>query len=530
MTTVHREREAKFEGAGRFDPRILRRLTAVAHVREEEPEELDAVYYDTTDLRLLTHGVTLRRRSGGHDAGWHIKLPANGSSRTEVHAPLNAGRAGTVPGELLRRTAAYARGAELAPVAHMRTHRRRYLLLDKRKRCLAEVAQDAVAAQTLDPQGHETPGEPGGGRTRITQWSEVEVELVDGGPDLLDAAARCLESAGWHRSPSAHKLDHALADELAATGGSAGRTEKADALPSGSAGEAVMNRLRQQLDELLAVDPGVRADQHEAVHRMRSAARRSRNLLRGQRRLLDRSRTDPVADELRWLIHLLAAARDHEVIAERLAAQAEALRQKDPALRPALKGLAKRVRKQERARHDAAWRTASEQLDGARYFALLDALDGLLADPPLRGRAGKSAAKQLRKTAERDGRRLRKRLVAAEHTPEGAERAKALHSVRKAARRARHTAETARPYTGKRARVLRKRTKAVQQLLGEHQDAVVARKELLFLAAEEARRPGADTFGHGLLYAAQTDTARAARERLPRVGRKAAKPRLTRLT
>ena len=64
MTTVHSEREAKFEGTGRFDPQDLRRLPAVRQVREEEPEELDAIYYDTPDLRLLTHDVTLRRRRG----------------------------------------------------------------------------------------------------------------------------------------------------------------------------------------------------------------------------------------------------------------------------------------------------------------------------------------------------------------------------------------------------------------------------------------------------------------------------------
>jgi inorganic triphosphatase YgiF len=69
MTTVHAEREAKFEGCGPFDPQSLRRLPAVAQVREASPEELDAVYYDTADLRLLAHGVTLRRRNGGHDAG-----------------------------------------------------------------------------------------------------------------------------------------------------------------------------------------------------------------------------------------------------------------------------------------------------------------------------------------------------------------------------------------------------------------------------------------------------------------------------
>ncbi|WP_242418751.1 CYTH domain-containing protein, partial [Frankia sp. CpI1-P] len=36
---------------------------------------LDAVYYDSDDLRLARNQITLRRRTGGHDAGWHLKLP-----------------------------------------------------------------------------------------------------------------------------------------------------------------------------------------------------------------------------------------------------------------------------------------------------------------------------------------------------------------------------------------------------------------------------------------------------------------------
>lgn len=155
-------------------------------------------------------------------------------------------------------------------------------------------------------------------------------------------------------------------------------------------------------------------------------------------------------------------------------------------------------------------------------FALLDALEALLSDPPLRRKARKPAVKQLRKAAERDRGRLTKRLAAAESAPEGPECDRALHGARKAARRARHTAEMALPYGGKRA-------KALQQLLGDHQDAVVARRALLSLAAE-AHVSGTDTFGYGLLHAAQEETVRAVQGRLPRAGRKARDPRLVRLT
>ncbi|MEV6009709.1 CYTH and CHAD domain-containing protein [Streptomyces sp. NPDC051976] len=532
MTTVHSEREATFEGTGLFDPQDLGRLAAVARVREEASEELDAIYYDTAELHLLTHGVTLRRRDGGHDSGWHAKLPGEGPERIEVHAPLKAGRNGAVPGELLRRTAAYARGRPLVPVAHLRTHRRRHLLLDKRGRCLAEVAQDAVAAQTLDPrQPQRRRAESGSGdagtRTRITQWSEVEVELADAGTELLDAAARRMKAAGWHPAATPRKLDRALADELAAVRG--GKDRRGARVRAGSAGEAAMNRLREQVSELLRADPGTRVDAPDALHRMRSATRRLRNALRGQRRVLDRSRTDPVAAELHWLTGVLADARDQEVLGERLPRQAARLRRRsrDPDLRSALKGLTGRVREQQTTRHDAAWRTAVATLDSARYFALLDALEGLLDDPPLRRGAREPAVEQLRKAAERDRRRLAKRLAAAEHADKGPAREKALHEARKAARRARHTAETALGYGGKRAAKLRERTKALQQVLGDHQDAAVARRALVSLS-REAHQRGADTFGYGLLHAAQADRMAAASRKVTRLGHRARAPRLTR--
>src|SRR5215469_10411340 len=52
---------------------------------ESDPEEqtLRAQYYDTDDLRLLRHGITLRRRTGGGDPGWHLKLPLGGDGMSE---------------------------------------------------------------------------------------------------------------------------------------------------------------------------------------------------------------------------------------------------------------------------------------------------------------------------------------------------------------------------------------------------------------------------------------------------------------
>src|SRR4051812_4847053 len=77
----------------------LAHITGVSAVRALDDEDLDATYYDTVDLRLAAGGMTLRRRTGGRDAGWTLKLPLGDSARQEVSLPLPA-RVRSVPPEL----------------------------------------------------------------------------------------------------------------------------------------------------------------------------------------------------------------------------------------------------------------------------------------------------------------------------------------------------------------------------------------------------------------------------------------------
>src|ERR1035438_8142535 len=53
--------------------------------------------------------IPLRRRTGGSDAGWHIKLPVSSDTRRELHFPL--GRAtGTVPSRAAALVAEWTQG------------------------------------------------------------------------------------------------------------------------------------------------------------------------------------------------------------------------------------------------------------------------------------------------------------------------------------------------------------------------------------------------------------------------------------
>ena len=93
MATVVREIERKYDSpagtAAALDAvQSMIGVEGVAAVTRQDPEILDAVYYDTADLRLIRARVTLRRRTGGDDAGWHLKLPASAGTRDEIRLPL----------------------------------------------------------------------------------------------------------------------------------------------------------------------------------------------------------------------------------------------------------------------------------------------------------------------------------------------------------------------------------------------------------------------------------------------------------
>jgi inorganic triphosphatase YgiF len=166
---------------------------------------LEATYFDTDDLRLIAARITLRRRTGGEDAGWHIKLPVGGDTRREVHFPLGPpGR--VVPGEIAAEVARWSGGAPLRPVARLETHRTVRRLVSQSGEVLAEVADDQVTGSRPDPADPET------WRLQDT-WREVEVELKSGTPDLLDAATAGLAAAGATPSRSASKLARVLYGE-----------------------------------------------------------------------------------------------------------------------------------------------------------------------------------------------------------------------------------------------------------------------------------------------------------------------------
>ena len=70
-----REVEDKFRVHSRFQLPDLEQAPTLVRVAPPRASTLIATYYDTEDLRLARAGVTVRRRPGADDAGWHLTLP-----------------------------------------------------------------------------------------------------------------------------------------------------------------------------------------------------------------------------------------------------------------------------------------------------------------------------------------------------------------------------------------------------------------------------------------------------------------------
>lgn len=455
---THTERERKYELPPDAPLPSLAELATSVGPRDEK---LEAVYYDTLNLRLVRAGITLRKRTGGKDAGWHLKLPRDADSREELQFPL--GDSNTPPQELTDLLLGYTRRVPLVPVARIVTHRASWQLVDDAGTELAELTDDHVTAENLNSSTKD-------------KWRELEVELADAADDaLLDRAEGRLRDAGLRRADYGSKLARVLRPEAAEE-------------PGRTAGGRLVAYLAGQVDSLLRHDLLARRDAPDAVHRMRVASRRLRATMRAYRRLLDRDRTDRLRAELKWLGSRLGPARDLEVMEGELTHEVGELPD-ELVLGPVEARLTRHFSPAQAEARRAVGRT----LRTKRYLGLLDQLDRLVSEPPLTPRANRKAVRELPKHVRRAYRRTARKVAALDGSDE------ALHDVRKAAKRVRYAAEVAVPAIGRKANRTRKRGRAVTKVLGDHHDSVVIRPLLRDLAGH-AHLDGENGFTFGLLH------------------------------
>jgi CHAD domain-containing protein len=226
-------------------------------------------------------------------------------------------------------------------------------------------------------------------------------------------------------------------------------------------------KLREQFDELLAHDPGVRlGGDPEDLHRLRVAVRRLRALLRAGRPLLDDEWVAQLRDELAWLGRELGPARDLDVFVDYLREEVATLPDLDR------RRVAPVVEQAERDRKEAH-RALRRTLGSSRYLSLLDDLDGATARPRTR-----DSEETLEQIAGREFRKLRKAMKRVGPTSPDEE----LHRARIKGKRARYAAELAEATAGPKVTGFVRRAKRFQDVIGEHQDAVVAEERLRELA------------------------------------------------
>jgi CHAD domain-containing protein len=450
------ERELKLESPADF----------VMPPLEGEPLEgrlFTSTYHDTPSRSLARAGITLRRRVENGLSSWQLKLPRE-DGRAEISAP--GGPAGP-PAELRALLLAHLRHGGLEEVATLRT-RRTGVRVGSSERPVADVTLDSV--DILD--GHKALG----------GFVELEIELVDGEPADLEQLGRTLRKAGAKRSDGRAKVMRVL--------------KVVDAKPLGAKApvlEQVRYLLAGQLRELERHDPGVRLhDDIEDLHRFRVATRRSRAIIRATRPLLRETLT-PLGEELKWLAGVLGPARDLDVLLERLRAGARTLGADQPGA-----GLIIATLEEERERlHDAVLFALADE----RYFRLLDTFAASIASLP-----DLDAPGGLRPLAAAELRRLAKAAHKLGDEPADDE----LHAVRIRAKRARYAAELAE--VGHRSKALSRylnAVKALQDVIGEHQDAVVAEAKLRDIVRPET------AIAAGRLIERESDRRRERRRSYP---------------
>jgi CHAD domain-containing protein len=478
-----REREIKLGAPLGFRMPDLTGPTGELTSGPPETIELDATYYDTDDLRLARSGVSFRYRN---DEGWVVKTPNAAPSddgmfdRTEHGFPGSNGEPPEAAVDLLR---AIIRTKPINPVARLHTTRRSTRIYGLDGAPVGEVTDDDV--EVLD------------GDHLVDRFRELEIELTDGVPtDRVDDIVGRLRAAGARAPEMLSKIVRALGPRA---------QDPPDLVCNELGGDApiedvVRNALSESIAKLVEHDPGVRSGADpEDIHQARVATRRLRSHLRTFRSLLHELWANELRDELKWLGEQLGAVLDAEVLKERLDAKIERLPAVDRV--DARRLIARLDDDRERARA-----ALLEAIESDRYLELLERLVTAAQRPHFVLRVdGEEDREILRNLVRRPWGHLEAAVQALDDDPAD----EALHNIRIRAKRARYAAEAAAPVFGKPARRLARAITEVQDVLGEHQDAVVATGWLRCTAADAGTESAG--FVAGQLAALERDDAAKAR-------------------
>lgn len=496
-----RETEHKFRIHGLFRIPDLREVDGVARVDDQGIVGLTATYYDTRDLRLVREGVTLRRRYGGPDEGWHLKLPTGiEHTRDELQLPLSDDGP---PAALTHIVTAITRHEPITPAASIRTSRHRQIIVGNSTR-IAELVDDNV--EVLGPQGNPT-----------ARFRELELELIDD-DGTADRVIAALTGAGATEGTFVAKAVRALGPDAAEP---PEVPQPAALEPSDAASTCIAAYFATHVRALRRADIGFRRSPEapgDNVHQMRVAARRLRSGLRVFRPLLDPAWAKHLSDELAWFARNLTELRESEVLLPRLDAVIKNLIP-DGAVDHG-EGLHEIVHARvggslNRARSDALSMLASD-----RYLSLHDSLVTAAREPAVTSAADAPANVVFPQLVHKAWIKLEK---AASHLSSDAPDTR-WHDARLAAKRARYAGEAVAPALGHDAAAFAKQIEQLTEILGEHQDAVQAEAVALGLAGS-ADDNQQTLLGLGMMAGIERARAHAARDRFAQVWPKVSRPK-----
>jgi len=443
------EREAKLLADEAFELPPLDQVASQAKRQPAVAQRIEDVYYDTVDLRLLRWGCTLRHRNR---QGWTVKLPVARSGAALIRNEINfQGPADQLPEPAVDLVASFSRGHPLQAVATVSTDRTAHSWTGADGELVVELAEDAVqceAANGIKTSFHQIEAELG---------PNVELSILD---DFIDQ----LTAAGAQPDPGGIKVAKVL-------GADARGAPDVVVPPLGdwaSAREviqrAIARSVRQLITELPAAqvgaDPG-------GVHQARVATRRLRSDLRTFRPLLDASWATALQQDLRPLAAHLGRVRDTDVLLQLFRTTLDEHPEIDQQEAQAILGLLELERQASRA-------VLNDYLARGGIDALLDRLVAAAADPPTRAKADRRAGKQLTALVRERWRRLDEAVAGLGSEPSASD----LHDVRILTKRTRYAAEAIVPPFGPAARPFIKPLTTVQDILGDHNDAMVGQRWL----------------------------------------------------
>jgi CHAD domain-containing protein len=267
------------------------------------------IYLDTFDWSLLKKKLALRYRLADGVAMYALKsvgeIEAGIARRMEIEAPLS--EPCDEPTDIQVKQIQDMVGEIISPrklLEHIqiRTNRRRYRLLSP-EGAKIELAFDAA---NFSLRGLHPPR-----RTRILY--ELEAELLDGPASAVVTLASFLSHTFGYQPSTASKLEVAIKRFNLSLPGKK-LPEKYTVRPDDRLDLAVRKILASQLNRFLEQLPGLLRDiDTEFLHQARVSTRRMRSALRLFREVVPQSTGIFLAGELQWLGGMLGAVRDLDV-------------------------------------------------------------------------------------------------------------------------------------------------------------------------------------------------------------------------